>query len=219
MIAKCSIYARYSGRPVCRGMRPVGREEGILVVEWSLTGTATHCFGPEFRRRRVVRNARSDQSALVMPWRLYFSQLLAYCIVSILNSILWTLYSVVYDSKVIAHGSIWGEVPCIPDHPVHVGSTPSNPSIHIYPRITIKINNLYSHSWRNPYVLLSGMYVLIVCGAQSGRGPERMGQDQMIRTCRDFLSEYITIVALVILCWLPHICITPLLGSVAGGER
>ena len=138
MIAKCSIYARYSGRPVCRGMRPVGREEGILVVEWSLTGTATHCFGPEFRLRRVVRKARSDQSALVMPWRLYFSHLLAYCIVSILNSILWTLYSVVYDSKVIAHGSIWGEVPCIPDHPVHMGSTPSNPSIHIYPRITIK---------------------------------------------------------------------------------
>ena len=116
MIAKCSIYARYSGRPVCRGMRPVGREEGILVVEWSLTGTATHCFGPEFCLRRVVRKARSDQSALVMPWRLYFSHLLAYCIVSILNSILWTLYCVVYDSKVIAHGSIWGEVPCIPDH-------------------------------------------------------------------------------------------------------
>ena len=144
-----------------------------------------------------------------MPWRLYFSHLLAYCIVSILNSILWTLYCVVYDSKVIAHGSIWGEVPCIPDHPVHVGSTPSNLSIHIYPRITIKINILYSHSWRNPYVLLSGMYVLIVCGAQSGRGPERMGQDQMIRTCRDFLSEYITIVALVILCLIPHVCITP----------
>ena len=121
MIAKCSIYARYSGRPVCRGMRPVGREEGILVVEWSLTGTATHCFGPEFLLRRVVRKARSDQSALVMPWRLYFSHLLAYCIVSILNSILWTLYSVIYDSKVIAHGSIWGEVPCIPDHPAHVG--------------------------------------------------------------------------------------------------
>ena len=85
MIAKCSqyFYARYSGRPVCRGMRPVGMEEGILVVEWSLTGTATHCFGPEFILRRVVRKARSDQSALVMPWRLYFSHLLAYCIVSI----------------------------------------------------------------------------------------------------------------------------------------
>ena len=110
MIAKCSqyFYPKYSGRPVCRGMRPVGMEEGILVVEWSLTGTATHCFGPEFILRQVVRQARSDQSALVMPWRLYFSHLLAYCIVSILNSILWTLYSVIYDSKVIAHGSIWG---------------------------------------------------------------------------------------------------------------
>ena len=32
------------------------------------------------------------------------------------------------------------------------------------------------------------------------------------------ISEYITIVALVILCRIPHICITPLLGSVAGGE-
>ena len=95
-------------------------EEGILVVEWSLTGTATHCFGPEFILRRVVRKARSDQSALVMSWRLYFSHLFTYCIVSILNSILWTLCSVVYDSKVIAHGSIWGEVPCIPDHPVHL---------------------------------------------------------------------------------------------------
>ena len=114
-------YARYSGRPVCRGTHPVGREEGILVVEWSLTGTATYCFGPEFSLRLLVRKARSDQSALVMPWRLYFSHLLAYCIVSILNSILWTLYSVVYDSNVIAHGSIWREVLCIPDHPVHVG--------------------------------------------------------------------------------------------------
>ena len=142
MIAKCSqyFYARYSGRPVCRGMQPVGMEDGILVVEWSLTGTATHCFGPEFSLRRVVKKAPSDQLALVMPWRLYFSHLLAYCIVSILNSILWTLYSVVYDSKVIAHGSIWGGggkflayLIILSTWVVHLPT----PSIHIYPRITI----------------------------------------------------------------------------------
>ena len=52
------------------------------------------------------------------------------------------------------------------------------------------------------------MYVLIVCGAQSGRGPERIGQDYMIRKCRDFLSEYITIVALVIVYWY-HIHVSP----------
>ena len=45
------FYARYSGRPVCSGTCPVGREEGILIVEWSLTGTETHCFGPYQERR------------------------------------------------------------------------------------------------------------------------------------------------------------------------
>ena len=122
-----------------------------MVVEWSLTGTATHCFGPEFSLRRVVRKARSNQSALVMPWRLYFSHLFTYYIVSTLNSILWTLYSVVYDSKVIAHGSIWGGgggkfFAYLIILSMWV-SPPSNPSMHIYPRIIIKINILYSHSW------------------------------------------------------------------------
>ena len=40
----------------------------------------------------------------------------------------------------------------------------------------------------------------------------------MVRICGGFLMEYITIVALVILCQIPHVHITPSQGSVVGRE-
>ena len=91
-----------------------------------------------------------------------------------------------------------GEVPCIPDHPVHVGSTPSNPSIHIYPRITIKTRQSEMADHR-PRAIQVGWDIPLVVGdvcidsLRCTEWSERMRQDQMIRTCRDFLSEYITI--------------------------
>jgi len=42
------VSSTLKGQPVCRGLRPVSEDEGILVVEWPGISTTTHHFGLNF---------------------------------------------------------------------------------------------------------------------------------------------------------------------------
>ena len=151
MIAKCSqyFYARYSGR------------------------TATHCFGPKFILRRwserpdLINRRWWCLGGFIFP---IYSLIVLY---QILNSILWTLYSVVYDSQgycswVNLGGSslhTWSSCPC---GLVHL---PTHQYIYILALELKKTFCIPIAGEIHTFCCRGCMYWL--CGAQSGRGPEK----------------------------------------------
>lgn len=132
----------------------------------------------------------------------------------------------------MAYGSIWGArfVEFL-DTSCHAGSAQTNCPFHscnnfiivFYLNIILFSSHSFSyfiHIHNSSSQIIDPLhYWQLVCGLwRRGSGKGWWG-DQISRKDRASSTEYITIVALVILCRLPHLKIIPMLDSVAGGER